>query len=172
MIKGELKNKCQGDWIFNFPDKEIDNMISDEDKLCKPRLAEIARGIIKDFDENNKKNDYEFLDYMKIGLWVHKNIKYDLNYAGMNYSSMEIYNMKAGVSHHFTQLSNALLYSLGFKVLCVNGYISEYNKEFKSDSFHVWSLVKINDKWYPFDSTLGIVSGKLPVTHIFDNYFV
>ena len=48
---------------------------------------------------------------MKIALWVHKNIKYDLNYSGRDdLNAMDIYNFKVGVCHHFTRLSNALLY--------------------------------------------------------------
>ena len=36
---------------------------------------------------------------------------------------------------------------------------------------HAWSLVKINNKWIPFDSTWGIWSGNLPNCHIFSNFF-
>ena len=51
------------------------------------------------------------------------------------------------------------------------GYLCQNNKDFNQDSYHSWSLIKINNKWYPFDSTLGIFSGKLPISHIFDKYF-
>ena len=46
-----------------------------EDVLCKPQLNQIARKIIADFDKNNKNNDFIFLDYMKIGMWVYNNIE-------------------------------------------------------------------------------------------------
>ena len=109
---------------------------------------------------------------MKIGLWVHKNIKYDLNYVDKDeLIPLDTYHQKAGVSHHFTQLTNALLYSLGYKVIYIMGYLCRNNKEFNQDSHHSWSLIKLNNKWYPFDSTFGIFSGKLPISHIFDAYF-
>ena len=109
---------------------------------------------------------------MKIGLWVHKNIKYDLNYTDKDeLTPADVYYKRAGVSHHFTQLTNALLFALGYKVIYVMGYISQNNKEFDQDSRHSWTLIKLNNRWYPFDSTLGIFSGKLPISHIFDRYF-
>ena len=86
-------------------------------------------------------------------------------------TAMDIYNQRIGVCHHFTKLSNALLYSLGYKVIYIVGYACTNNKEFNTDSGHAWSLIKVNNKWYPFDSTWGIVSGKLPITHIFSCFF-
>jgi len=134
-------------------------------------LENFARKIIKEFDENNKNSDFEFLDFMKIALWVHKNIKYDLNYVGRDdLTAIDIYNLKVGVCSHFTRLSNALLYSLGYKVLYVHGFVME-NIEEITNIGHAWSIIKINNKWYPFDSTWGIISGKLPISHIFSNYF-
>ena len=144
-----------------------------EDILCKPQLYKIVTEIIKDFDKNNKNNDFKFLDYMKIGMWVHKNIKYDYNYTGRTeFSAVDIYKMKIGVCHHFTKLSNALLYSLGYKVLYASGYAVKGNNSFKTSTGHAWSLIKLsNNKWYPFDSTWGIFSGKLPISHIFGTFF-
>ena len=66
--------------------------------------------------------NFEFLDFMKIGEWVYKNIKYDLNYSGVNITPLEIYKRRKGVCAHFTELSNALLLSLGYEVLYANGY--------------------------------------------------
>ena len=172
IVEGKLQNKCKGEWVIDLTDKEIDEGIPECDKLCKNQLKKIAENIIKEFDENNKNSKFEFLDYMKIALWVHKNIKYDYKYLGKNeLSAMDIYNKKIGVCHHFTKLSNALLYSLGYKVIYISGFVSKNNKEFDKSSAHGWSLIKIDNKWYPFDSTWGIISGKLPVTHIFCNYF-
>ena len=128
--------------------------------------------MIEEFDSVNTNNDFKFLDYMKIGLWVHKNIKYDLNYVDKeDLTSLDIFYQKAGVSHHFTKLTNALIYSLDYKVIYVKGYLIKNNKEFNQDSYHSWSLIKLNNKWYPFDSTLGIFSGKLPISHIFKKCF-
>ena len=171
-IEGIFKNKCKGEWEVDLTDEEIEDLMPQEDRICKEQLRIIAKNIINEFDKKNKNNDFEFHDYMKIGLWVYKNIKYDINYKGKSeYSAIDIYNMKKGVCHHFTKLSNALLYSLGYQVLYVTGYAIKNSINFKMNDFHAWSLIKINNKWYPFDSTWGILTGKLPVGHIFSSFF-
>ena len=96
--------------------------------------------------------------------------KYDINLVGHNqYFGMDIYNMRRGVCHHFTILSNTLLYSLGYKILYVTGPILKKGAKSDLKTLHTWSLVKINNKWYPFGSTWGILTGKLPVGHVFRN---
>ena len=76
--------------------------------------------------------------------------------------------MKTGVCYHYTRLSNALLYALGYKVLHVSGYCCDDNNEFYINNLHAFSLIKLKDnKWYPFDSTWGIFTGKLHVGHVF-----
>ena len=171
-IKGVLKNRIEGEWFLDFADDFLEKTVSKIDILLKPQLKNIALNIIEDFDKTNENKNFEFLDYMKIGLWVHKNIKYDLKYSDQDeLTSIDVYNQRAGVSHHFTLLTNALLYSLGYEVIYIMGYISQNNKEFNQDSSHSWSLIKLNNKWYPFDSTCGIFSGKLPISHIFHRYF-
>jgi hypothetical protein len=171
-IKGILKNKSKGEWLLDITDETLEKGIPKIDKILKPQLRELAKDIIEDFDRTNTNKDFVFLDYMKIGLWVHKNIKYDLNYTDKDeLTPADVYYQRAGVSHHFTQLTNALLYALGYKVIYIMGYISQNNKEFNQDSSHSWSLINLNNKWYPFDSTCGIFSGKLPISHIFDKYF-
>ena len=173
LIKGELKNKCKGEWHIDLTDEEIEKRMPPEDVSSKQQLKSIAKKIIEDFDRNNKNKDFEFLDYMKIGLWVKENINYDLNYTGrIELTAMDIYNKRVGVCHHFTRLSNALLYSLGYKVIYAAGYVCQNNNTFKTDTGHAWSLIQLdNKKWYPFDSTWGILTGKLPVGHIFGTFF-
>jgi len=171
--KGELKTKCKGSWDIDLTDEQIDN-IPMIDKLCTEQLKNIAKNIIEEFDKNNKNSDYEFLDFMKIALWVHKNIKYDLNYAGRrDLTAIDIYKMRVGVCYHYTILCNALLYSLGYKVIFIYGFCCKKISDGYTDAGggHAWSLIKINNKWYPFDSTWGIISGKLPATHIFGRFF-
>jgi len=171
-IKGILRNKIKGEWFVDISDEDLEKKVSEIDKLLKPQLRNIAEQIIEDFDRTNVNKDFEFLDYMKIGLWVYKNIKYDLNYTDKDeLTSMDVYYQRAGVSHHFTLLTNSLLNALGYKVIYVEGYLCQNNKEFNQDSRHSWSLIKIDNKWYPFDSTFGIFSGKLPISYIFDKYF-
>ena len=108
---------------------------------------------------------------MKIPLWVHKNIVYNRAYTGKKFSVMEVFNNKAEVRHDITVLSNALLYSLGYKVIYVTGYAAGSSYKFTKSELHAWSLIKIDGKWYPFDSTWGIILGKIPISHIFTNYF-
>ena len=168
IIKGELINKCKGEWLVDLTDEQIEKNIPEDVVLCKSQLYEIGKKIIEEFDKKNKKSDYIFVDFMKIGMWVHENIKYDLRYIEKtDYTAIDIYNKRRGVCHHFTKLSNALLYSLGYKVISVYGYYCENDIKFNENSSHSWSLIKINNKWYPFDSTWGIFSGKLPVIHVF-----
>ena len=105
---------------------------------------------------------------VKIGKWVKKNVTYDLRYTGRNeMEATEILKKKIGVCHHFTKLFNALMYSLGYKVIYVSGYALDKKDFYDKADAHAWSLIKIDGKWLPFDATWGIFSGKLPVTHIF-----
>ena len=53
----------------------------------------------------------------------------------------------------------------------MHGFACEDTAEFEEDCKHAWSLVKVDGKWYPFDSTWNILSGKLPVCHVFQGYF-
>jgi len=121
---------------------------------------------------NNKDNILNYMDYAKIGKWVNKNIRYDINYAGRTeMTAMDIYNKRVGVCHHMTRLANALLYSLGYKVLYTNGFACQSRADFDRNCGHAWSLINVNGKWYPFDATWGILSGKLPVCHVFQGFF-
>ena len=171
ILSGELKNRCKGEWVVDLTNEVIERNIPTEDKKDKRQLEQIAKRIISDFDRKYREN-VKYLDYIKIGRWVKENIKYDLRYSGRNdLSAIDIYNKREGVCHHFTKLANALLYSLGYKVIYVNGFACDNNYEFDANSAHAWSLIFIKDKWYPFDSTWGIFSGKLPVCHVFQGFF-
>ena len=164
IMKIEFENTCKGEWKVDLTDQVIDEMIPIEDKICKEQLKSIAKSIIDNFNENNKNNDFEFLDYMKIALWIYHNIKYDKKYIGRyEFTALDTYYLKEGCCHQFTKLCNALLYSLGYKVIYAFGLVYD-------NTPHTWSIIKLNDKWYPLDSTWGIISGKLPVSHIFCNY--
>jgi len=171
ILQAEIKNKCYGGWNVDLPDEIIKDYIPIEDQRDKNSLEKIAKSIIDDYDRNNEKNILNLMDYAKIGKWVYKNIKYDLNYTDRTeMTALDIYNQKVGVCHHMTRLANALLYSLGYEVIYVLGYACK-NIEIDQDSIHAWSLIKIKEKWYPFDTTWGIFSGKLPVSHIFISFF-
>ena len=165
-IKGEFKNNCKA-WNVDLTDEQIEKFMFEEDVEHKDELKIIAKKIIDEFDKNNQDSDFEYLDFMKIGLWVHKNIQYDVRFVGAEFSALEILKIKRGVCEHLTRLANALLYSLGYKVIFVIGYCAKENA-FTHDFQHAFSLIKLgNNQWFPFDSTWGIFTGKLPIGHIF-----
>ena len=172
IIKGELMNKCKGEWNCDLTDEEIEKHIPEDYKNNKEKFKEIAEQIIKNYDEVHNDDSIEVTNIFKIGKWVKENIKYDINYRGKtDISATETYNNKVGVCHHFTKLFNAFMYSLGFKCIYVSGYAVEKKDYFSSENGHAWSLIKVNGKWLPFDATWGIFTGKLPVSHIFSSYF-
>ena len=172
IIKGELMNKCKGEWNCDLTDEEIEKHIPEDYKNNKEKFKEIAEQIIKNYDEVHNDDSIEVTNIFKIGKWVKENIKYDINYRGKtDISATETYNNKVGVCHHFTKLFNAFMYSLGFKCIYVSGYAVEKKDYFSSENAHAWSLIKVNGKWLPFDATWGIFTGKLPVSHIFSSYF-
>ena len=172
VLTGEIRNRCKGEWDVDLSDETIEENIPIEDKRDKKTLEKIARNIISEFDRANKNNIFNFMDYAKIGKWINKNVKYDLNYCGRTeMTAMDIYRQKVGVCHHMTRLANALLYSLGYKVIYVNGFACENSSDFDHNCAHAWSLINVNGKWYPFDATWNILTGKLPVCHVFQGFF-
>ena len=50
------------------------------------------------------------------------------------------------------------------------GYALDSNDCYGEENGHAWSLIQIEGKWLPFDSTWGIFSGKLPVSHVFRGF--
>ena len=172
-IEGELINHCKGEWSCDLTADQIENEIPNDYKENKEDLKKIANDIIKEYDENHKNDSVEITNVAKIGKWIKKNIKYDENYKEESQNqALEIYKNKIGVCKQFTILYNALLYSLGYKCVYISGFAFKDNDCFQSTDAHSWSLVRINGKWLPFDSTWGIFSGKLPVCHIFQDYFL
>jgi hypothetical protein len=172
IIKGELRNRCSGEWVCDLTDEEIESKIPDDFKYNKEKFKENAETIIKNYDMMHKNDAIEVTEFVKIGKWVNENIKYDIRYKGReNISATETFNNKAGVCHHLTKLYNALMYSLGFKCVYVSGYAMDKKVSFSNEEAHAWSLFKINGKWLPFDATWGLFSGKLPSSHIFKGYF-
>ena len=168
IFKGELINRCKGEWKINLTDEEIENLVPPDYKTNKEEFKIIALEIIKEYDAGHSDDIVIVPKVAKIGKWVHKNIKYDTSYKGLNdITAKETYESRRGVCHHITKLFNALMYSLGYQVIYILGYAIDITKSFSINDSHAWSLIKINGKWLPFDATNGIFSGKLPVTYIF-----
>ena len=172
-FEGNLTNRCKGEWKCDLTKEQIEKEYPEDYKNNKEGFKKIALDIIKNYDIKHHKDPIKVTDLVKIGEWVKDNIKYDLSYEGKNeISATEVYNIGAGVCHHFTKLYNALLYSLGYECIYISGYAIKKNDCFNDSDRHAWSLIKVNDKWLPFDATWGIFSGKLPVCHIFEHYFI
>ena len=175
IIKGTLTNRCKGEWICNLTNEEIEENTPEEYKIKKNEFRAIAQNIINKYNIKNKNKNKiaNAIDPVKIvGKWVNKNIKYDIAYTGKtDMTAMDIYNQRVGVCHHFTKLFNALLWSLDYKAIYVSGFAVKHRDYFDISNAHAWSLVQISGKWFPFDSTWNILTGKLPVTHVFQNYF-
>ena len=169
IIKGELINHCTGEYKCNLTEEEIENEIPEEYKTYKDKFKKIADDIINDFNKKYKDDSAKITDIAKIGKWIKKNIIYDEKEKSN--SALEIYQKKKGVCKQYTILFNALLYSLGYKCIYVSGFVIKNNDYFNLSDAHSWSLVRINNKWLPFDVTWGIFSGKLPISHVFQNYF-
>ena len=171
IIKGTLKNRCKGEWTVNLTNEEIEALIPQDFKDKKQEFRAIANNIIKEYDSEHKDDLVVVPNVTKIGKWINKNIKYDINYIGRNdVTAFNTYNIKTGVCHHFTILLNALMYSLGYQAIYVSGFASDLKNYLTIETAHAWSLIKIEGKWLPFDATWGIFSGKLPLTHLFHNY--
>ena len=172
VIKGELINRCKGEWKCDLTEEEIEKDIPEDYMYNKEKFKEIALNIINEYDKTHGYDLIKVTDFVKIGEWVKENIKYDIRYKGKNeIPATDIYKNRVGVCHHYTILYNALMYSLGYQCIYVGGYAIKKNNCFNEDDGHAWSLIKVNDKWLPFDATWGIFSGKLPVTHIFEYFF-
>ena len=156
---------------IDLTDDEVANNMPKEDIRDKDQLKLIAKKIIEDFDKEHKNSEFEYHDFMKIGGWVYKNIKFNYSYSGKTeFTALDIYKKRAGVCHHLTRLSNALLYSLGYKVAYIGGYaLYENETTFNIKRAHAWSIIKIGNKWYSFDSTWNILKGKVPITHVFSS---
>ena len=160
-----IQNRSSGQWNVTISEDEIKQENEKIIKNEKNELERIAREII-----NNDNSNIPV--YIKICKWVYNNIKYNLSYTGKDLTPLQIYRIKTGVCHHMTILFNSLLYSIGYLTIYVYGFIVDKTFPNVDESGpHAWSLVKINNKWIPFDSTWGIWSGNLPNCHIFVYYY-
>jgi len=128
-IQGELINRCKGEWILDLTDEEVESLIPQDYKENKQDFKQISIQIIKDYNKDHKNDLVQIPDVAKVGKWVHNNIKYNINYTGRSeVKAIDVYNFKEGACEHFTKLYNALLYSLGYKVLFISGFAFEKKK--------------------------------------------
>jgi hypothetical protein len=138
-------------------DLDLNNILKIEEQY-ESQLRTLGQKIIVE-DNSNSPN------YIKIGKWVHKNIKYDIFYFGKNLTTLEILEHRKGVCEHYAILYQDLLRAMGIPAQTVSGISYSYEK--KSFENHAWVIVNHNSSWLPIDPTWGIFSGKLPISHIF-----
>ena len=164
---------CKGEWKCELTDEEIESEIPKDFKENKNIFKKMANNIIKEYNEEHKKDLIEVTDMAIIGKWIKNNIKYDINYLKkLEITAIETLENKIGSHYHITQLYNALIFSLGYKCIYISGFIPNKSNMYNENDSHSWSLIKVNDKWLPFDATCGIFTGKLPITHVFKSYFI
>ena len=164
---------CKGEWKCELTDEEIESEIPKDFKENKNIFKKMANNIIKEYNEEHKKDLIEVTDMAIIGKWIKNNIKYDINYLKkLEITAIETLENKIGSHYHITQLYNALMFSLGYKCIYISGFIPNKSNMYNENDSHSWSLIKVNDKWLPFDATCGIFTGKLPITHVFKSYFI
>ena len=153
ILTGEIINRCIGEWEVDLNDQEIEKMIPEDFKMNKQKFYQIANSIIKNYNSEHINDLVRIPDVAKIGKWIKNNIKYNINYSGRNdITATDTYNLREGVCDHFTKLFNALMYSLGYKVIYVLGYAIDKNDSFGKEDAHAWSLIKVDGKWLPFDA--------------------
>ena len=104
IIQGELKNRCKGEWICNLTDEEIESLIPNDYKYNKNKFYQIAKRIIQEYDNMHQNDLIKLPDVVKIGKWVNKNVKYNINYTGRNdVTATDTFNNLEGVCDHFTK---------------------------------------------------------------------
>ena len=153
--------------IFHIPEKYLSQEISNQErKFFYPIAIDILI------------NSKEKLPIpIIIGKWVYKNIIYTKEYSKKILTAKEIYNERKGVCDHKTILYNTLLLSLGIPSIYASGFVIDgNNKNNNIDPTHAWSIIYYKKEWINIDVTWNILSGKLPISHIFkcfgDKYII
>ena len=166
--KGELNTNMSVSFINSIDNEFVFPM---DESLVLNTSTENTRAKAKEILESDISNEP---DYIKLGRWVTKNMKYNLAYSGVHMNVDEILSKLTGVCDHFTRLYNAFLSSIGIKAVYLAGYaISGENgvPEKASSVAHAWTMAKINGKWKAFDSTWGLYFDKFPISHVFSNNY-
>ncbi|WP_158303466.1 transglutaminase-like domain-containing protein [Helicobacter mustelae] len=103
--------------------------------------------------------------YLAIAKWVHENIKYDEKMINKHLGSSQILQVKCGVCEHYAQLYGDIMQAIDVPSVMITGVgFNPFKKKFE---YHAWNIVFIEGRWISMDTTWGIFSGKLPISHIF-----
>ena len=108
-----------------------------------------------------------------IFLWISENISYDAvsyyNGADVDCTPEGVYRKGKTVCSGYSHLYKDFSDYLGLEVLCVKCYAKgvsyQQGERPKKETNHEYNVIKLNNKWYPIDSTWG-------AGHIEDRRFV
>jgi hypothetical protein len=118
--------------------------------------------------ENIKNSsEYENLPlYAKIGKFVHKLIRYDINYIGKLPSITEILQNPVGVCSEYSLLYNSLARVANIPSINVEGAAcGEYDKCMG----HAWNMIYHDGRWIDVDPTWDLMSGIVSSSHVYFN---
>ena len=132
---------------------------------CTPNIKNKVLDILSTTNSKEK-------DYITLGKWVYKNIKYKKEYTSEKWTPEQILEKKAGVCSHITRLYNAFLNCINIDAMYTKGfaYTGLSNNIDTSETLHAWTTAKIDGKWIPLDATWNFFNGKLPSGFIFRYY--
>ena len=168
-------------------EKENQKDISFDKESCKkiasslPKRTEVNYSTLKNKMKENtiKLNDKE--KSFVLFLWVCNNISYDADsyFAGKNVDCTPegVYKNGQSVCSGYSRLFKDIADFLNLEVQCVSCYAKgvsyQVGQKMRSTN-HEYNVIKLNNKWYPIDSTWGAgsVEGKKYVKSFNEFYFL
>ena len=168
-------------------EKENQRDITFDKESCKkiasslPKRTEVNYSTLKNKMKENtiKLNDKE--KSFVLFLWVCNNISYDVDsyFAGKNVDCTPegVYKNGQSVCSGYSRLFKDIADFLNLEVQCVSCYAKgvsyQVGQKMRSTN-HEYNVIKLNNKWYPIDSTWGAgsVEGKKYVKSFNEFYFL
>ena len=152
----EEKNKAD-DLIFNKElCKDIANSLPKRTGTTLQGLKDLMKS--KCSKLSNKEKSYI------VFLWICENIAYDAdsyytnNITHDNCTPEVVFKRGLGVCSGYSRLYKDIATYIGLEIECVNCYAKGASYEtgkIMKESNHEYNVVKLNNKWYPIDSTWG-----------------
>lgn len=122
--------------------------------VSNPITAKIGEIKIRRSIDSIKKETKDMSDIEKIRYvyeWIGDNNRYDhtFTYASKNQSIYNVFMKKNAVCAGFAKASQVIFQNIGIESYTITGY---------STGLHMWNVVKLDDKYYFFDSTVAASS--------------
>ena len=129
--------------------------------LFQVKLGEIRINTIIDRMKKDTKNmsDKEKIKYVYD--WIGENNTYDRTFTSMS-KNQSIYNVFLkgnAVCAGFAKASQVIFQNIGIESYCISG---------QTTGPHMWNVVKLNDKYYYYDSTTAASSGDMNDSWFYD----